>query len=91
MPLPSPRPGFGPWDRKIPWRKQWLATPVFLPGEFRGQGSLASYEQSIGHKNSDMTEQLTHKTMGFFVVVVLFHHWSILWEFLHNHIIYEQK
>ena len=27
----------------IPWRKQWQPTPVFLPGEFHGQKSLADY------------------------------------------------
>ena len=25
------------------WRREWLSTPVFLPGEFRGQSNLASY------------------------------------------------
>ena len=25
------------------WRKEWQPTPVFLPGEFHGQRSLASY------------------------------------------------
>ena len=27
------RPGFNPWVRNIPWRREWLPTPVFLPGE----------------------------------------------------------
>ena len=35
-----------------------MATPVFLPGEPHGQGSLAGYSP-CGHKESDMTEQLT--------------------------------
>ena len=35
------RPRFDPWVRKIPWRKEWLHTPVFLSGEFHGQRSLA--------------------------------------------------
>ena len=30
------RPGFDPWVRKIPWRKEWQPTPVFLPGAFHG-------------------------------------------------------
>ena len=30
-------PGVG----KIPWRREWLPTPVFLPGESNGQRSLA--------------------------------------------------
>ena len=29
--------------RKIPWRREWQSTPVFLPGEFHGQRSLAGY------------------------------------------------
>ena len=29
--------------RKIPWRRQWKPTPVFLPGEFHGQKSQADY------------------------------------------------
>ena len=32
---------FNPWVRKIPWRRKWQPTPVFLPGESHGQGSLA--------------------------------------------------
>ena len=28
---------------KIPWRRTWLPTPVFLPGEFHRQRSLAGY------------------------------------------------
>ena len=32
-----------PWVGKIPWRREWQSTPVFLPGEFHGQRSLAGY------------------------------------------------
>ena len=32
-----------PLVRKIPWRKERLPTPVFLPGEFHGQRSLVGY------------------------------------------------
>ena len=42
------RPGFDPWGGKIPWRRKWQPTPVFLPGEFfDGQRSLVA-PQSIG-------------------------------------------
>ena len=27
---------FDPWVRKIPWRREWQPTPVFLPAEFHG-------------------------------------------------------
>ena len=29
------RHGFNPWVRRIPWRRAWQLTPVFLPGEFQ--------------------------------------------------------
>ena len=32
-----------PWVGKIPWRGEWLPTPVFLPGESNGQRSLVGY------------------------------------------------
>ena len=37
------RHGFGPQIGKIPWRRAWQPTPVLLPGESHGQGSLVSY------------------------------------------------
>ena len=47
------RHGFNPWIRKIPWRRKWQPTPVFLPGESHRQRSLAGYKQS------DVTERLS--------------------------------
>ena len=34
---------FDPWVGKVPKRREWLPTPVFLPGEFHGQKSLVGY------------------------------------------------
>ena len=44
------------------WRRKWQSTPVFLPGEFHGQRSLASYSP-WGCKESDMTEELTQRLL----------------------------
>ena len=44
--------GFAPWVRKIPWRRTWQPTPVFLPGESHGQRSLAGcspWGHRVGH------------------------------------------
>ena len=49
------RHGFDPWVGKIPWRRAWQPTPVFLPGESHGQGSLMGYGPE-GCKGLDMTE-----------------------------------
>jgi len=36
-------PEFSPCVGKIPWRREWLTTPVFLPREFYGQRSLVGH------------------------------------------------
>ena len=43
---------FDPWVRKIPWRKKWQSTPVFLPGKSHRHRSLANYSpwaHRVGH------------------------------------------
>ena len=46
---------FNPWVGKIPWRRKWQPTPVFLHGKFHGQRSLVGYSP-WGCKESDTTE-----------------------------------
>ena len=48
---------FNPWFRKIPWRREWQPTPVFLPGKSHGQRSLVGCSP-WGLEESDMTERL---------------------------------
>ena len=52
------RHGFDPWVRKIPCRRKWQPTPVFVPGRSLGQRSLAG-PSPRGHKESDKAEH-TH-------------------------------
>ena len=42
------RCSFGPWVGKIPWRRKWQLTQVFLPGKFHGQRSLAVHGVAKG-------------------------------------------
>ena len=49
---------FDPWARKIPWRRKWQPTPVFLPGESHGWRSLEGYSP-WDCKESDMTERIS--------------------------------
>ena len=48
------RHGFNPWVGKIPWRRKWQPTPIFLPGK-----SLVGYSQ-WGRKDLDTTERLNN-------------------------------
>ena len=46
---------FNNWVRKIPWRRKWQPTPVFLPGESQGRQSLVGC-RLWDRTESDMTE-----------------------------------
>ena len=52
------RCGFDPWVGKIPWRREWQPTPVFLPRESHGQMRLAGYRLWGPKESSDTPEQL---------------------------------
>ena len=49
---------FDSWDGKIPWRRECLPTPVFLPWKSHGHRSLEGYSPR-GWKELDATERLT--------------------------------
>ena len=55
------KPGFDPWVGKIPWRRKWQSTPVFLPGKSRGQRSMAG-PSPWGRKESDPSEYSSLET-----------------------------
>ena len=54
------RLGFNPWVRKIPWRRAWQFTPIFMPGEsHRCRGALWTVDGVT--ERWTKTEQLTNK------------------------------
>ena len=65
------RHGYDPGLGKVPWYRAWQPTPVFLPGEFHGQRSLAGCSP-WGRTESDMTEATQHLRMLPALVWVLF-------------------
>ena len=46
---------FNPWFRKVPWRRAWQPTQVFLPRESYGPWGLAGYNP-YGLRESDIAE-----------------------------------
>ena len=55
-PPASWRPRFDPWDGKIPWRRVWQSTPVFLPGESCGQRSLVATVHVVMKSQTRLTD-----------------------------------
>ena len=49
--------GLDPWVRKIPFRRKWQPTLVFLPGEAQGQRSLVGYSPWGAVRRDLMTKQ----------------------------------
>ena len=64
---------FNPWIGKIPWKRIWLPTAVFLPGESHGQRSLVGYSP-WGLKESDTTEVSEHAHMRERTALAKYHH-----------------
>ena len=62
----SRRHRFDPWVGKISWRKRWQSMPVFLPGKFHWERSLAGYSprdrKRVGHDL--VTKQQQHITLS---------------------------
>ena len=71
--LPARRPGFDPWVRKIPWRRERLPMPVFLPGESSWTEEPGRL-QSMGLKESDRTERLTLELSFFGEITQIFYY-----------------
>ena len=60
------RPRFNPWIGKIPWRREWLPTPVFFPGEFHGDRSLkAEFTKSQTRGRDGVTNIFTLQAQPF--------------------------
>ena len=65
------RCGFDPCIRKIPWKRKRQPTPVFLPGKYHGQRSLAGYSpwghKRIGHNLvTNTTEWLKNCKLNYY-------------------------
>ena len=69
---------FDPCVGKIPLRRAWRPTPVFLPGESHGQRSLVDYSPR-GPKESAMTEATERTCIGLVRHLLCF--WSYLMHF----------
>ena len=54
------RPMFDPWVGKMPWRRKWQLTPVFLPGKSHGQRNLlgcSPWDRRVGHDSLEITSK----------------------------------
>ena len=47
---------FYPWVEKIPWRRKWQPTPIFLPGKSHGQRSLAGYSPWVAKELDTLSD-----------------------------------
>ena len=57
------RHGFDPWVGKIPWRRKWQRSPIFLTGESHGQRSLVDCSP-WGHKDPQLNTLHIHTCAG---------------------------
>ena len=53
------RRGFDPWVRKIPWRRKWQPTSVFLPGKSHGQRTWRATVYGVVKSQTQLGEMVT--------------------------------
>ena len=66
------RHGFDPWARKIPWRRTYQPTTVFLPGESHGQRSLGDTFHSVAKSWTWLKHLGTHVCVCMYVCVYIY-------------------
>ena len=62
-------PGSIPGSGRSPWWREWIRTPVFLPGESHGQRSLQGYSP-CGRKELDTTKGLAYTIMSHWLYLI---------------------
>ena len=85
------RHGFSPWVEKIPWRRKWQPTPVFLPGKPHGQRSLAGQSRGSQKSRTRLSNQTTTWLISTFkkwvadtrVLLTSFHLHSLFWQMMY--------
>ena len=75
------RHGFDAWVRKVPWKRKWQPTPVFLPGKFHEQRSLAGYSP-WGHKRvrHDLATKQQQQSFNIILIYLTWVSMSSPWE-----------
>ena len=71
---------FDPWDGKIPWRRAWQPTPVFVPGESHGQRNMEGYSP-WGHRvrHDWVTNTFTLLLPDLFPEITISFAWGTSW------------
>ena len=59
------KPRFDSWVWKIPWRRKWQPTPVFLPGKFHGQRSLAGHVHGVARVRHNLATKPPNMFSGY--------------------------
>ena len=59
------RPGFSPWLGKIPWRREWLPTPVSLPGESMDRGAWWGTVHGVAKSRTRLSNFTSH--IGYYI------------------------
>ena len=60
LPAMQERSRLDPWVRKIPWRRKWQPTPLFLPGEFHGERSLVATVHGVTNSWTPLSDSHFH-------------------------------
>ena len=80
------RSRFDPWVKKIPWRRKWQPTPVFLPGKFHGRRNLVGYSLWVSKSQtglSNFTHSLPHRKQTLYQLSYKGIYIVLYWDVIH--------
>ena len=58
---------FDPWVGKIPWRRKWQPTPLFLSGKSINRGTWRATVHGIAKSQTDLATKQQHDHQGEFI------------------------
>ena len=61
---------FDPWVGKMPWRRKWQHTPIFLPGESHGQRGLAATVHRVARVGHDWVTECEQEQPGIIIIII---------------------
>ena len=71
--------GLDPWVGKMPWRRAWQPTPVFLPGESHGQRCWLTSVHKVTKSQSLLKQLGTHASWQLWFRMKYFILWTRIW------------
>ena len=77
------RPEFSPWIGKIPWRRQWQPTLVFLLENSMDRGAFRTTVHGVAKSQTQLSNFYFHFFLEWKIMAVCCHFINFLWKYFY--------